>query len=121
MFNNKLQFAIIVELSTLKSGNKVNLPIVNIVNTYSQSCDVMLVTDKPESTNKTVVKWLEKNNINYKMLLMRPPKDKRSSDVLKNDMLNKLEVAYNIMFIVDTEDKDVELWRELGLVCLQTK
>jgi hypothetical protein len=64
--------------------------------------------------------WLFKNNIPHCMLLMRTMNDNRKDAVVKEELFNNyVKDKYFIDFVLDDRDQVVQLWRGLGLKCLQ--
>lgn len=69
---------------------------------------------------KKTEKWLRGNDITYGMLLMRPEGDIRKDSIVKREIFeNYIRDYYNIQFVLDDRNQVVEMWRSLGLKCLQ--
>lgn len=65
-------------------------------------------------------KWLKDKNIDFQALHMRKPEDDRKDSVVKEEMFNEfIKDKYNVVFIVDDRKQVVDMWRSLGLTCLQ--
>lgn len=56
------------------------------------------------------------NNIN---LLMRVNGDQRSDDIIKSEMLAKIQETHDVFLVLDDRDRVVNYWRSVGLVCWQ--
>ena len=89
-------------------------------------CDVQhyifLVTGREltKQVRNDTTEWLSKNGIVYNELLGRDKGDYRPDDVLKKEIYKKfIEDEYDVVFIVDDRTRVVEMWRSLGLPCLQ--
>lgn len=82
-------------------------------------------TGRVERVRGKTVKWLEDNIPilfeNFREnLLMRPDGDFRADDVLKAEMLDKIESAgYHIRAVFDDRQRVVDMWRAKGLTALQ--
>lgn len=66
------------------------------------------------------MQWLKDNSIQYDDLFMREPGDNRKDSIIKKELYEKhIEGKYNVIFIVDDRDQMVDLWRSMGITCLQ--
>lgn len=65
-------------------------------------------------------KWLNDNvGISYK-LYMRPEKDYRSDEIIKEEMYNKhIKDKYYCIAIFDDRDRCIKKWRDMGLLACQ--
>lgn len=63
--------------------------------------------------------WNDPNSVHYVRLRMRPEKDTRPDDVLKEEWLDDALLTQRISFSVDDRDRIVAMWRRRGIVCLQ--
>ena len=71
--------------------------------------------NRPETT-----RWLASHKINYIALFMRADGDMRKDNVVKREFFDGyIRGKYNVAFILDDRNQVVELWRSLGLTCLQ--
>lgn len=66
--------------------------------------------------------WLARNGIAYDELFMRETKDFRPDYQVKYELFNKyVRDFYNVKFVLDDRTQVVEMWRKLGLKCLQVE
>jgi predicted kinase len=80
----------------------------------------VIVSGRDSVCRPETEKWLEDNGIAYDILLMRPEGDNRKDVIVKNELYeNHIKGKYNILYVIDDRDQVVELWRRLGLTCLQ--
>ncbi len=64
--------------------------------------------------------WLLKKGIENDGLFMRPEGDSRKDVEIKKELYeNYIKGKYNVVGVFDDRDQVVELWRSLGLTCLQ--
>ena len=64
--------------------------------------------------------WLIENEVDFDELHMRNPGDQRKDSVVKREMFDEfIKDKYNVLFVVDDRDQVVEMWRSMGLTCLQ--
>lgn len=85
---------------------------------------VILVTGRMAhpKTVKDTIEWLDRNNIAYDELHMRPNEDYTPDDELKKRIYNEeLKDRFDVKFAVDDRKRVVDMWRDIGLTCLQCK
>lgn len=133
-YNPKLSDAIICDIDgTLAFSNGenwydrdftqdgVNEPIKEIVNAFAEKgLFVILVSGRKMEYREKTIKWLDKNFIANNLLLMRDFGDVRKDSIVKEEIYNThIRKQYNVKFVLDDRNQVVELWRNLGLTCLQ--
>ncbi|SHW54178.1 Predicted kinase [Mycobacteroides abscessus subsp. abscessus] len=89
---------------------------------------VLFVSGRDDSCRDETVKWLEYHGILFDELHMRPTgaKDGNGNKLpdyrVKYDLFNAhIRGKYNVRFVLDDRDQVVNLWRALGLKCLQVQ
>lgn len=89
---------------------------------------VLFVSGRDDSCRDETVKWLEYHGILFDELHMRPTgaKDGNGNKLpdyrVKYDLFNgNIRGKYNVRFVLDDRDQVVNLWRALGLKCLQVQ
>lgn len=104
-----------------KVGNdKVDIPIAWLTSILFRSVSVILVSGRDASCHKETQDWLAKNGICYTKLIMRKEGDNRPDEVVKEEIFNEsIRENYNVRFVLDDRNKVVDMWRQLGLKCLQ--
>ncbi|WP_234920937.1 AAA family ATPase [Mycobacteroides chelonae] len=106
--------------------------LVNLVATYFDMCsapvNVLFVSGRDDTCRDETEKWLRANGISYDELHMRPTgaKDGNGNKLpdyrVKYDLFNEnIRGKYNVRFVLDDRDQVVNLWRALGLKCLQVQ
>jgi hypothetical protein len=98
-----------------------NDSVINLVWNYQElGYKIIILTGRDESCRKVTEKWLENNEIVPDLLIMRPEGDYSPGDVMKQTLYNQyVKDKYFIEFVIDDSTKCVEMWRNLGLTCLQ--
>jgi FMN phosphatase YigB (HAD superfamily) len=99
-----------------------NHPIVSLYTALwnSENYELILVSGRQEDFRELTERWLVWNEIPFSRLLMRPFKDYRSDVIIKREMLNQLkEEGHEILFTVDDRKQVVDMWRQMGITCLQ--
>jgi FMN phosphatase YigB (HAD superfamily) len=87
----------------------------------SGAYDITLLTGRPEQYRGDTRKWLEVHDIYWNHLLMRPTGDMRSDTALKAELLLGHCKLDDILFILEDRDCVVDMWRTMGLTCLQVE
>ena len=81
---------------------------------------IVLVTGRPDEYETTTRIWLKRRFIIYDDLFMRKAGDNRPDEIIKAELLNKIqEAGYVIDMVFDDRKKVVDMWRSKGLLCLQ--
>jgi hypothetical protein len=81
---------------------------------------IIILSGRSDDSEKETLAWIDEHNVNYDELHMRKAGDQRKDAVIKEEMFNAyIKGKYNVIFAVDDRNQVVELWRSLGLTCLQ--
>lgn len=81
---------------------------------------ILLVSGRDSVCRTQTLDWLEKFDVPYDHLYMRPEGDMRRDSIVKTEIYEReIKGKYNVAFILDDRDQMVQTWRELGLKCLQ--
>lgn len=93
-----------------------------LVRNMYQKCTVIIVTGRegtPEIMEATK-RWLAKNDINHDLAYFRPSGSYKPGEECKKEIYEKhIKGKYNILFVLEDNNRCVEMWREQGLTCLQ--
>lgn len=100
-----------------------NTPVCNLVNAmFSDMYKVIIVTGR-EGTKEIIdatEKWLSDNEIAYDEIYFREEGDYTKGDECKKRIFEQnIKNKYNVQFVIDDSQKCVDMYRELGLICLQ--
>lgn len=91
-----------------------------IISRFEEDHRIILVSGRSDEYRDITQKWLINNNIGYDALYMRKQGDYRKDSIVKQEIYNNnIKGFYNILFCIDDRQQVVDLWRSLGLVCLQ--
>jgi len=102
-----------------------NDPVIQIVEDYLSygQGDVIFMSGRDDSCKRQSIQWIKKNvQVMDKELkiFMRKTGDVRKDSIIKRELFDEnIRGKYNIDFILDDRDQVVQMWRELGLTCLQ--
>lgn len=101
--------------------DRLNAPVAGIVRMHhAAGYRIVLVSGREDRFRPHTERWLAKHGIEYAELLMRQTRDNRKDSIIKREIYER-EIAprYTVEFVLDDRDQVVEMWREIGLVCLQ--
>jgi predicted kinase len=99
-------------------------PVANIVRLHAiNGFTILYVSGRDNWCRLITEDWLQRNRMPVDvphMLIMRPDTDKRKDYIVKLDLFNThIRDSYNVRFVLDDRNQVVQMWRKLGLVCLQ--
>lgn len=104
---------------------EVDTPIAKIVDLlrvykHARLIEIVLVSGRHDSCRAETERWLKKNVIPYDYLFMRPAGNDEKDFLIKENIYHKnIEGKFNVLFVLDDRNQVVDLWRRLGLKCLQ--
>lgn len=103
-------------------GDKPNAWCVELVNYFnSYGYEIVFVTGRHAEHEGVTTTWLVAHSqVKRWHLYMRPDGDYRTDDVVKEELYRKhIEPFFDVLFCVDDRKRVVDMWRKLGLTCLQ--
>lgn len=81
---------------------------------------VLFVSGRESKFIEQTIVFLKKHNIEYRALHMRKSGDMRKDTEIKKEIFeNEIRPFYNIDFVLEDRNQVVDMWRSLGLTCLQ--
>lgn len=100
------------------------LPIIKLAQLLwaNNEHDVYLFSGRSDRVKVKTLHWLKGNQVPYHQLHMRKDGDHRDDRVVKQEMLMEVvgsDYLERVDFVFDDRNKVVDMWRELGLTCLQ--
>lgn len=103
--------------------DQVNEPVAEILETFkarNKFTDIILLSGRSGKFEPVTRAWLDKHQIVHDQLYMRAEGDTRKDSVIKQELYEAyIKGKYNVQFVLDDRNQVVELWRSLGLTCLQ--
>lgn len=94
--------------------------IKGIVNSYDNYGVVIVMSGRDASCRAITEKWLNDNNIVWDTLLMREEGDMRKDSIVKRELFDTyIARHYFIEYVLDDRQQVVDMWRDMGLKCLQ--
>lgn len=98
-----------------------NSPVITLVKILQEAGKtIIFVSGRKEECRQKTIEWVNAQGIQIKDLFMRGDNDNRSDVLLKSEIYNiKIKDNYDIEFVLDDRDQVVQMWRKIGLTCLQ--
>ena len=102
-------------------NDRLDWRINDLLNELYYNNDIIFVTGRDEECREITEQWIKKvAGIDDFLLYMRSHGDKRPDHVVKKELYEKyVEPNYNVSCVFEDRNNVVEMWRELGLLCLQ--
>jgi len=81
---------------------------------------VIVMSGRDESCRAQTEDWLREHKIDYDHLYMRPEGDMRPDNIVKAELFDKyVRSNFDVQFVLDDRDQVVDMWRSMGITCLQ--
>ena len=81
---------------------------------------IILVSGRDSVCRQDTKDWLDKYSVPYHRLYMRAKDDNRKDYIVKREIYEKLiKPKYEVLLVLDDRNQTVEMWRDVGLKCLQ--
>ena len=119
--NGKIDFKILHNPSNIRLDIP-NPPVVKMAQMFADDgFKIVIFSGRSDKTATATLSWLSENKVPFNKLVMRPHDTMGfvPDEVLKKDMLDKHLDINDIFMVVDDRQKVVDMWRSLGLICLQ--
>jgi len=91
-----------------------------IIDAFKGNFKILLVTGRSQKYAEKTLDWLRKWGVHYDRLIMRAEDDFRLDTIVKREIYEEqIKDNFDVLFTVDDRSSVVNMWRELGLTCLQ--
>ena len=99
----------------------INDPIKIILESVqSMGYEIIFVSGRSDAYRTQTQNWLDATGITYRWLFMRKQGDSRKDAIVKREIYDTLiEPAFSVEFALDDRNQVVDMWRNLGITCLQ--
>lgn len=93
-----------------------------VIDRYRYCDEIIYVSGRDSVCRDETLFWLHKHDFPFGKLYMRPEKDRRKDSVIKYEIFdNHIRDNYHVLFVLDDRNSVVEMWRSIGLKCLQVE
>ena len=119
--NGKIDFDKLHDPSLIKH-DKPNWPVIKMAQLFAeQGFKIVIFSGRSDKTATATLSWLSQNKVPFNKLVMRPHNTMGfvPDEILKKDMLDNHVDISDIFMVVDDRQKVVDMWRSLGLICIQ--
>jgi tRNA uridine 5-carbamoylmethylation protein Kti12 len=101
--------------------DQINPVIKRIIDDVTEDLGkLIIVSGRTDKFAFDTGKWLEENKINFTSLYMRKEGDVRKDRIVKEEIYKEhIQGKYNVLFVLDDRNQVVDMWRSMGLICLQ--
>lgn len=94
--------------------------IISLVRHLDSSHYIIIMSGRDSVCRPETEAWLKKWNVPYNALFMRAEGDVRKDSIVKEELYNThVRNKYDVKFVLDDRNQVVDMWRLLGLKCLQ--
>ena len=118
--NGKLDWDIFFDPSNIKL-DVPNKPIIKLAQLFAEDgFNIVIFSGRSIKTELTTKAWLTRNRVPFHKLVMRDDKRHFMPDnALKKQFLDEHADIDDVFLVVDDRQQVVDMWRSLGLTCLQ--
>ena len=100
--------------------DKPNIPVIMMAQALTAfGYKIAIFSGRSARTEDATKDWLHEQDIKFDILKMRPERNFRPDEQLKLEWLNGMDWKDNVEAVFDDRDKVVNMWREIGLTCMQ--
>lgn len=89
--------------------------VVDMVWEVCNELDIIIVTARKEKYRGLTARWLKNNNVPHDALFMRQDEDHREDYEVKKDILEHVNVYWDVKHAVDDNPSIIKLWEENGI------
>lgn len=87
---------------------------------FSNSTTVIVMSGRDGSCEAHTFDWLVGNGVPFDHLFMRAAGDSRKDSIVKMELFDEhVRDNFRVKYVLDDRDQVVDMWRSLGLTCLQ--
>lgn len=101
----------------------LDIAVYGIVEAFQKKGYTILIVSGREGTEvcrQKTLAWLDKHEVPYYDLMMRKEGDFRRDSIVKKEIYDTLiKDKFDVEFVLDDRQQVVDMWREIGLKCLQ--
>lgn len=91
-----------------------------LIDQWSRMKAIIFVSGRDAEFYDETRAWLDRHLPFQGLLLMRPKGDRRSDDIVKQEIYDKyIKGTYNVELVLDDRNRVVDMWRRNGLTCWQ--
>lgn len=101
-------------------GDTIDEAVAGLLGRYTETHVIVVMSGRDGSCYDDTAAWLLDNGVAYDHLYMRSEGDTRKDSVVKYELFNYyVRDRFDVEFVLDDRDQVVDMWRSLGIKCLQ--
>lgn len=94
--------------------------IIEMLTVLEPAYKIVMVSGRDSICKPETEAWLDNHFAWYDALYMRDHLDNRKDSIVKQEIYEQfIKPNYQVKFVLDDRNQVVEMWRSLGLKCLQ--
>ncbi|MCT1453456.1 polynucleotide kinase [Corynebacterium sanguinis] len=102
--------------------DRVDPAVKRLVSLLAPSVKIVVLTGRDDSCEAESRAWLADNEVPFDELHMRAAGDRRSDARVKFEIFDtRLRSRFHVIAAIDDRNSVVEMWRRLGIKCLQAQ
>jgi len=87
---------------------------------WDRKYKIIITTGRDGVCEEATRQWLKDNGVHFDDFYIRKAGDFRKDNIIKSEIyMDHIRPKYDVKFVIDDRDQVVEMWRSLGLRCLQ--
>jgi len=96
--------------------------IRELTNILQEEFFIIIVSGREDYCLEDTERWLKDHGIRYDEIFMRATKDFRPDSEVKQEIYeHKIRPDYMVFLVLDDRNRVVNMWRNIGLKCLQVQ
>jgi predicted kinase len=102
--------------------DRPNVPVIAVIRAMEAAGNaVVFLSGRTDACRAATHEWLlEHVRVPFRGLFMRPAGDMRKDAIVKRELFDRhIRDSYDVACVLDDRDQVVEMWRAMGLTCLQ--
>lgn len=100
--------------------DRPNENVVKVAQDLDDIYGVIFMSGREHSCYQDTYDWLLENEFRDPTILMRKTGDKRPDYIVKQELFDAhIRGKYDVLCVLDDRNQVVDMWREMGLTCLQ--
>jgi predicted kinase len=87
---------------------------------YGCGYRIIVMSGRDAVCERETIDWLDRNNIPFDEIFMRPEGDMRKDNIVKQELFDKhVRFNYDVVAVFDDRQQVVDMWRAMGVDCFQ--
>lgn len=89
---------------------------------YGCGYRIIVMSGRDAVCQRETIDWLDRNEIPFDEIFMRPEGDMRKDNIVKQELFDKhVRFNYDVVAVFDDRQQVVDMWRAMGVDCFQVQ